>query len=72
MTKTRYDVLQAQLEYIKNGGAWKKFNSETDGNDGLINRTTTDLYDVCVRVDDAMECPEGSHRNGDGICVPNE
>ncbi len=72
MTKTRYDVLQAQLKYIKNGGAWKKFNSKTDGNDGLINRTTGDLKNVCMRVDDNMECPKGYHRNEDGMCVPDE
>ena len=48
--KTRYDVLLAQLDYIKNH-AIKRFNLKNDGNDELINQTTGDLANVCMRVD---------------------
>ena len=48
--KTRYDVLLAQLDYIKDH-ATKRFNLKNDGNDNLINRTTNDLANVCMRVD---------------------
>lgn len=69
--KTRYEVLLAQLAYISYR-ATKIFNSTKNGNDGLIDRTTTDLYNVCLRVDDNGGCDTGFVRNKDGICVPIE
>ena len=68
--KTRYDVLLAQLDYIKNQ-ATKRFNLKNDGNDELINQTTGDLANVCMRVDNLFtKCPNGYHRE-DGMCVPD-
>ncbi len=66
--KTRYDVLLAQIEYIKNGGRYKKFNSESDGNDPWINVITNELAAVCIRVDDSEKCLPPC-RLEDGMCI---
>ena len=69
--KTRYDVLLAQLDYIKNGGVDKLFNPLKDGNDRLINKITTDLAGVCMQLNLIHSpCPDG-YRLEDGMCVPN-
>ena len=70
-TKPRYDVLLAQLAYIKDKATERFTSSGNNKNEGLIDRTTDDLAYVCQRVDDSSTmCPAGYHRE-DGMCVPN-
>ena len=66
--KPRYDVVLAQLEYIKDE-ATKRFNSSGNNKDAeSIDKITDDLAKVCMLYH--TECPDG-YRLEDGMCVPN-
>ncbi len=64
--KTKYDDLLALLKVVEDQ-ALQHYNDKEDGNAPAIADATAKLDEVRK----ALECPVGSHDDGNGGCVPN-
>lgn len=64
--KTKYNDLLALIKVVEDQ-ALQHYNDKEDGNAPAIADAAARLEDVI----DAMECPVGSHDDGNGGCAPD-